>query len=379
MELHDFDDLPFHQHPAPFHMLATSDPHFNDGYFFACYAPGWYFFAGLRLHPNTNTIDGFASVAHDGEQRCVRVSRALRPRYTDLTVGPLSLDITALMQRQRIVLSDNDAGFSFDLTWQAQAPAFVEARYQHVKYGRIINDVLRYTQVCRATGTAHYDGQQLEIDSWHAMRDHSWGLRASMGPPTRFGGLDSGARKDPRAFRLWVPFEAGDHCGFVNTHEDQAGDPLDFEGSLHFQDGHSVELRSVEHEIRYRSGLPIGATMDLLEEDGVVRHYELELAGSPADVQGMGYYGGWRDRGSAGVYRGETIEVDRYPSGTGEERTGPPHVPVDKRPGPTEFPFVITGPDGGQGMAHFEHTILGGASVTGATRPDPEAVPSAPA
>lgn len=369
MDVHALDDLPFHQHAAPFHMLATSDPHFNDGYFFAAYSEEFYVIAGLRLHPNTNTIDGFASLAHGGEQRCVRVSRALHPAYGDLTVGPLGMKIVEPMVRQHLKLADGTgADFSFDLEWTARAPAFAETRYTHHKYGRVINDTLRYTQVCRCAGTLRIDGRDVSVDSWHAMRDHSWGIRSSMGPPTRFGGTDR-AHRDPRAFRLWVPFECGDHCGFINTHEDADGNPVDFEGRLDFADGRSVELTGVDHRIEYVDGLPASATMSLSDIDGVIRHYEVRVSGTPADVQGLGYHGGWNDSGSAGVYRGpETVEVDRYPSATGAERTGPAHIPIDKRLGATEFPVTITGPGDTRGMAHFEHTIIGRAGVSGASR-----------
>ena len=59
------DDLPVHQTAAPLPEPATSDTHFNDGYYFAFYAPGFHVFAGLRLHPNTNVMDGYGgAVAH---------------------------------------------------------------------------------------------------------------------------------------------------------------------------------------------------------------------------------------------------------------------------------------------------------------------------
>ena len=75
MRLYAADELPYHQVPTPFHMVGTSDAHFNDGYFIALYAQDWYFFAGLRLHPNGNVIDGWASVAHNNRQVVVRASR----------------------------------------------------------------------------------------------------------------------------------------------------------------------------------------------------------------------------------------------------------------------------------------------------------------
>ena len=39
VRLNDIDDLPFHQVPTPFDVVGTSDVHFNDGYWFATYAP----------------------------------------------------------------------------------------------------------------------------------------------------------------------------------------------------------------------------------------------------------------------------------------------------------------------------------------------------
>jgi hypothetical protein len=181
MRIYPIDDYPFHQAPTPFNVLATSDPHFNDGYWFSFYAPGWYFVAGLRLHPNTNTVDGFVGVTHDGEQRCLRVSRALRPRYQDLEVGPWRFDLVEPLVRQRLALAENPIDVELDVTFEAQGPPFVEARYQHMKYGRLVNDALRYTQICRASGTVRHDGEDLAVDGWHAMRDHSWGVRSTSG------------------------------------------------------------------------------------------------------------------------------------------------------------------------------------------------------
>jgi len=62
------DDLPVHQTAAPLPEPSTSDTHFNDGYYFAFYRPGLHVFSGLRLHPNTNVMDGFASLARGGER-----------------------------------------------------------------------------------------------------------------------------------------------------------------------------------------------------------------------------------------------------------------------------------------------------------------------
>jgi hypothetical protein len=104
-----------------------------------------------------------------------------------------------------------------------------------------------------------------------------------------------------------------------------------------------------------------GGTFALCDSDGRWREYRIEAAGTPADVQGLGYYGGWRDGGSAGVYRGAgpIVETDRYPSSAQVPETGLLSLPEEKRFGPTEFPCFMTGPDGETGMVHFEHHIFG--------------------
>lgn len=363
MRLSAFDDYPFHQAPTPFATAATSDAHFNDGYFCAFYAPDWYFFTGLRLHPNVNVVDGWASVAHADRQTVVRASRALHPRYGDLDVGPVRYELVEPMKRWRLVAAENASGLEFDVTLEAQAPPVVEDRYQHFKFGAVVNDLIRYTQVCRATGHARVGGQRLRIDAWHAMRDHSWGVRSSMAVPTGIKGIErEGGDEHRRALRLWVPFEVEDHCGFFNTHETSSGRPLDFEGRLDYADGRSVRLLAVRHELDYLAGTrrPLGGRIELDGEDGLTRRYTLRLAGTPADVQAGGYYGGWRDGLSAGVYRGaEVVEIDSYDVAPGSAASGPPHVPAAKRLGPTEYPMALTGPDGATGMAHFEHTLSG--------------------
>jgi hypothetical protein len=363
MRLTPFDDYPFHQAPTPFATVATSDAHYNDGYFCAFYAPGWYFFTGLRLHPNVNVMDGWASAAHANRQTAVRASRALHPRYEELQVGPVRFEIVEPMRRLRLIAAENPAGIAFDVMLEAQSPPFVEERYQHFKYGAVVNDLVRYTQICRATGHATVGGERIAVERWHAMRDHSWGVRSSMAVPTGIRGVerddDPAAR---RALRLWVPFEVEDHCGFFNTHENSAGRPLDFEGRLDYADGRSVRLAAVRHALEYLPGTRRVArgTLELDGEDGVTRRYALELAGTPADVQGGGYYGGWRDGGSAGIWRGAThLEFDSYDATPGAGESGPPHLPPARRLGPTEHPMRMTGPGGASGMAHFEHTISG--------------------
>lgn len=364
MQLSDFDEYPFHQHPTPFNIPFTSDVHFNDGYFCAAFAEDCYVVTGVRLHPNMNVIDGFAGIARKGEQRVLRASRALRPRSGELEVGPIRVDIRAPMREVGLSLADNEAGFSFDLTFATRSPPFLEAPYRFRKYGHLIHDLVRYTQVCAASGTIRRDGETLQATGWTAIRDHSWGIRSGMGPATPHGGTGRDEDEiDHRRFRIWAPFATDRYTGFFNTHEDENGKPLDFEGALYLPDGSHVRLVAMKHRLDYAPGTKnvVGGEVELLDSDGRWRPYVIKGAGTPADVQGLGYYGGWKDGGSAGVWRGlgPVVETDRYPSAAHLGKTGLLSLSEAKRLGPTEFPCTITGPDGETGMVHFEQHVFG--------------------
>ena len=361
MELHRFDDYPFHQAAAPFAIPTTADSHFNDGYYFAWYRPGEHWFCGLRLHPNNNVMDGYAGVVKHGEQRSIRVSRALRPDYDTLAVGPLHLDILEPMQRQRITLEHNAADISFEVEMLATAPEHVEHGHTQYRHGRLLNHLVRYTQLGRAKGTATIDGEHLAVDGWHGCRDHSWGIRSTMGPYVPIGGVEQQFR-DPRAIRIWIPFEVDDHSGFFHTHEDEDGSRLDFEGRLDFADGSSRALSGATHSFKYHPGTRrlAGGSFTLTDDDGEEHAYAFETSADPAHPQGFGYTRGWKDLGQPGVYRGAYIEeIDRFRTDVTGAHLGPHHVPEKQRLGGTEFTSTISGPGGAKGMAHVEHMIYG--------------------
>ncbi len=364
VKLSVFDEYPFHQHPTPFNIPGTSDVHFNDGYFCAVIGPDWYVVSGIRLHPNMNVIDGFAGIARGSEQRVLRTSRALRPNAGELAVGPLAIEVVEPMRKVLIRLAKNDGPFHFELVLNALADPFLEAPYQFRKHGALIHDMVRYTQVCSASGTVTCDGETAAVNNWMAIRDHSWGVRSGMGPPTKHGGVARDEDEiDHRRFRIWCQLSVAGHSGFFNTHEDENGKPLDFEGRLDRADGSQLKLVACKHRLRYAQGTRnvTGGEFSLCDVAGNWHDYRIEAAGTPADVQGLGYYGGWHDGGSAGMYRGvgPVVETDRYPSAAHLGKTGLLTVPEHKRLGPTEFPCFVTAADGARGTAHFEHHVFG--------------------
>lgn len=350
-QLTPLDDLPWHQAAVPFGEAATSDPHFNDGYYFSAYDPAGsaYLFAGLRVHANNNVLDGYGGAVFGSRQAGVRVSRELR-RDLVTRAGPLAVEILEPMRRIRVALAPNSSGVAFDLEWRATAPAFLEARHLTRRYGRVTNDILRYTQTGRASGTVTLPGGAAsQFEGWYGCRDHSWGLRQMMGPDDRPRGTGR-EPGDPRAVRLWVPFEVGDHAGFFHLHEDREGRRLDFEGAIYPLDGSpAVPLRDAEHRIEYDGQRRLArAWFRLTDASGRAREYVATPILPPAHPMGFGYSRGWSDGGNPGLWRGpEVEEASDWEIGSASP---PEALPL----GGTEFVCTLLH-EGSEGMAHVEH------------------------
>jgi hypothetical protein len=353
------DDYPWHQTTEPFPLPSTSDTHFNDGYYFGFYGDGAYAYFGLRLYANTNVIDGYAGCAIHGEQRTVRASRALRPRVDELAVGPLTLTIVEPMQRQRLQVAANDSGVAFDVTIEASGPSFFESPDIHYRRGRLLNHVLRYTQLGRAAGTITVDGEAIPVKHWYGTRDHSWGLRASMGPPVALRGVEPSVG-DPRAIRIWLPFEVEGQQGMFALHEDSDGRQLDFEGVLREGDDHEVALVSARHQFRYTPGTRRleGGEFSITTEEGDEHSYHFEVVCDPVSPQGFGYVRGWHDEQPPGSWRGaDHVESDRFRVDDPATAAGPAHVDVARRLGVSEYPSALTHADGRRGMTQIEHAV----------------------
>ena len=115
---------------------------------------------------------------------------------------------------QRLRLDDNPSGVTFDVEATASCPLFVETPYVHYRYGRVLNHLIRYSGSVRATGTATVLGTEVPVDNWYGGRDHSSGIRSSMGPHVPIGGApEAEDDSDRRALRLWVPFETDRYSG----------------------------------------------------------------------------------------------------------------------------------------------------------------------
>lgn len=307
------DEYPRHQVGGTFDSVDSDSPHWNDGFYFTLgdEESGASLWVALRLHANTDVLDGFACSVIDGRQHNLRWSRRLRPRNDDISVGPLSLQIIRPLEELRLSCADNEYGISFDLTWTGLHEPHLEDRIVRYSGGRKVYDRTNYDQVCEVTGTLTVDGRTFEVSpaTWIGVRDHSWGIG-------RTGGTSDGvaptAGRDPRrgfAMRQWTMVRMPDRVMFWQFHQ-QADDSVDgFEAVVipldpsqprwHYASGHATAARV--------DGLPRAAhtMVELTRTDGTVDQFLLTPVGWPAYLQGGGYHDGFNDRRGRGVFRGE--------------------------------------------------------------------------
>ena len=128
---------------------------------------------------------------------------------------------------------------------------------------------------------------------------------------------DPGGGRPPALPPVGAVRDDRDHSGFFHTHEAEHGETARLRGAPH------------RHRGTIGSPWPAGTRSSTSRAPGTCRRelhahatstgewHELTItpSGTPADVQGFGYYGGWHDGGSAGVWRGvgPVVEHDRYP------------------------------------------------------------------
>ena len=257
MRLHAVDDLPFHQVPTPFNVVGTSDVHFNDGYWFAAYARATGTSSpGCGCTRTGNVIDGFAaSPAHNKQRVCAPRGRCGRATPSS-TSGRCASTIVGPMQRDAADAGRVPAASASSSTSRPAGPPFLEAplpppevRPGHQRHRSATRRCAGH-RTCAATGTS------VAVDGWHAMRDHSWGMRSTMGAAhaARRAPTAIESEADRAATGCGCRSRAGDHGGFFNTHEDEDGAPAGLRGPADLAGRPHRRAHRVRHEIEYGPG-----------------------------------------------------------------------------------------------------------------------------
>lgn len=300
------DESPWHQLPTTFDHVATSDPRFFDRLWFAASdrrgESALQFTLGV--YQNMNVVDGGFVAIVDGRQHNLRVSRQLRPRYVH-DCGPLAIDTVEPLNRLRLLIAPNASGLSGELEWSGIIPAHEERHHFKRTRGREVENYSRYDQIGECSGWLKVGDTSIDLNSWWACRDHSWGVREMVGiPEPRTGSLPSTPGGAAFGFLF---FSTPTHAGHVQFHHRADGDrhltaQIIDRASLSAVAGQQIEVDAQfvddERPRRVRQ-----ATFEVGTDDGQLVRFEVEAQGPAVAMQGLGY-GGYDDGLGLGVWRG---------------------------------------------------------------------------
>jgi hypothetical protein len=310
------DEWPRHQVARTFDTVASDSPHWSDGFYFTTSDDTGTasLYTAIRLYPNNDVMDGYACIGIDGRQHNLRWSRRLRPAIDDLRVGPLSLEIVEPLAELRTVCAPNDYGISYDLTWRGLHEPYLEGYVERYANGRLTAQRCNYDQCCDVSGWIEVAGRRLAVapQRWVGVRDHSWGLGRTGGPPTSAAApLAPGAGQSTFAVRQWVMVRFPERVVFWQLHQAADGRYTMFESRVlprtpeggepwSYLMPAELELQLVPGHRRLRTG-----TITLQRPDGGHDRFGFTLIGTPVYLQGAGYWQGFDDGLGRGVYRGD--------------------------------------------------------------------------
>jgi hypothetical protein len=273
---------------------------------------------GLGKYHNRGIIDGFGGISRGREQWTVRASRELESAPEDTSVGPVHYEVVEPLERVRFVLEPNDVlPVAFDVVLSGVTPPFFEERNLHrnPKTGRVDVDVLRYHQGGHVAGTITVGGETHEVrpEEWFGFRDHSWGVRQSVGaPPSDL--IVTPPRSDlaQKSLMKWSPsFFRRPDGSYYETAVFVTEVWSNYSSAyVNEADGRQARVRTVQPRMTYdpRTRYVLGGELRLVMESGEERVIDVQPLGESGFFLRTGGYGPWGDT-IHGVWRG-ALHVD---------------------------------------------------------------------
>ena len=312
--LNTLDDFPIHQTPEPLAHPSTSDRNVYDRTWFNGYTSNsdYFFGIGMAVYPHRDIMDcAFSVVVPGGLQHCFFGSRRAPLERTDMSVGPMRIEVDEPLRKTRILVKPNDSGLSCNLLFTTRTAAIQEARQILYKGTRRVMDATRFDQFGRWSGTITHPEGTIVVDEEVCLgtKDRSWGVRG-VGEPELGGAPTDG----PNAFFLWAPLVWEDHVSHAIFFDGTAGEALVREGltaPLHASlaevpaqtEDPATRMASAAHRVSYHPGtrLAKAAEIDLVTTAGETRTISLTPS-LKFQMKGLGYgHPEWRQ----GAWQGE--------------------------------------------------------------------------
>jgi len=343
-----WDDYPVHQSSDWIAHVATSDRNFYDRYYFNVLDTEGRFMVvmGLGQYPNLGTTDAFATVRVGEKQHVVRASKPLVDR-SDISVGPLRIEVLEPLKRLRFVIEPTEHDVALDLTWEGFGPAIPEPN-QFIRNGtRVTFDTQRLAQMGSWSGTLTVAGETFDVkpETTWGSRDRSWGVRP-------IGEREpEGIYRDtfkPGGMWSYFPMRFEDHCIYYICSEGADGSRSLEQAERVWLDGRVEQLGRTEHAHEFEPGIRLltGSTISFPDSGIDIRCTPL-LANFLAVGTGYGLEPDWRH----GMYQGPDLVVQGITYEVPEIRQLGAYAVVDHA---ARFEY-----DGHVGYGLYEHAFSG--------------------
>ena len=253
-----------------------------------------------------------------------------------------------------------------ELHWRGVLPPEEEKPHFERIRGRVAQEYQRFDQVGVCTGWLDIAGERVELDDWWACRDHSWGVRPSMGIPEPVTGASVSISKVGSLFSFLF-FSTDTLAGHLQIAE-RGAERTYLTGlvrdrrNLAAPDVHVVDaaLRLEFHEgtRRFRD-----AVADVVFDDGRRASIRSSGIGSAIAMPGLGYSGGFDDTLGLGVWRGDDHrEIDVWDVSDAArvvDERGTASVPVHR----IQPVHVTVSGDGVDGEGTGSHTLIANGNL----------------
>lgn len=356
----ELDESLLHQGPETFDHALTSDHRFFDRTVFGIQSPEGDIdlITSMGVYKNNNVMDGFAMLQNGtGKQFNHRFSRTLFPDYTNMLLGPLSIEVLEPLKKVRLQLKPGDYASSFDIVWTAVLPPHEEGRHMTRVDGRTVRDHIRFDQFANASGWIEIEGKRTEFTDWFAWRDHSWGVRPGVGGFEPYTGSREGDQGYLGIYFWWLTETDG--CLF-QLQEDGEGNRRYLDGTIYFRDGRPpVKVAEASHNFNILEGTRLYETghLELVDSEGGEWSIDTTAVGRAWVYKGSGYDHGYNDEKGLGVWRAEWLEEHDVFDTTHPENVVLPDgrhirplhreqfakITVNGKPGFAHTPFISTG------------------------------------
>lgn len=306
-----FDDYPVHQTAAPLAHTGGGHPDHYDRFWFNGYSEDYYFAIALGIYPNRGLIDAAFSVVHEGVQRSVFTSARLTSEPTNISVGPISIEIVEPMRVARIRVDAPQQALHADLVCTARTVAVEEPRATRYVGSTLTYDVTRATQMVQWAGkfTSGSHGIELPASGVVGTKDRSWGVRPVGQPAPAAPQPASG-----QMFFLWAPINFEDKALHYMVLEDSAGQawsktavemPVIGPGDSVISRSQDVATLNMHHRIDWAPGLRCSRRAALTIDDGEAGEQLVKL--TPLFTFRMSGAGYFHPEWSHGTWKGELV------------------------------------------------------------------------